>query len=250
MKVLFSFFLLTLNGPLFSLEKIIVGTTSGFAPFVSINSSGEYEGFDIDFSRELAKKMNCRLVIKDFGGMPGLMMALNQGKIDLLIWAVSITGKRLEKLNMVHYQGKPIDTVPFVFWKTVPQDVTCLEDLSKDPSKVFVCEVGTSQEELLRSIPNLNIKTMDKITDVILDLKFGKSFGALLDQTLVAIYQLKFPDLKVLKLSIPKSHQVLGLGVCVAKENLEMTSFVYQAVDEMKAEGKIAELEKKWGLEP
>ena len=51
--------------------SLIVGTTSGYAPFVSLNEKGEYEGFDIDVGKELAKRLNRSFVIKDCGNMPG-----------------------------------------------------------------------------------------------------------------------------------------------------------------------------------
>lgn len=37
--------------------QFIVGTAAGYAPFVSINQQGEYEGFDIDVANALAKQM-------------------------------------------------------------------------------------------------------------------------------------------------------------------------------------------------
>lgn len=48
-------------------NDLIVGTTSGYAPYVSINAEGEYEGFDIDVAKALADKLGRKLVIKDFG---------------------------------------------------------------------------------------------------------------------------------------------------------------------------------------
>lgn len=76
-------------------EKVLnVGTTSGYAPYVSLNTEGQYEGFDIDFARLLAAKLGRKLVIEDLGSMPSLILALKQGKVDSLIWAVSITETR------------------------------------------------------------------------------------------------------------------------------------------------------------
>ncbi len=72
-------------------QDFIVGTTSAYAPFVSLNEQGDYIGFDIDIATELSQKLNRKLVIKDIGSLPSLMMALKQGKIDAIIWAISIT---------------------------------------------------------------------------------------------------------------------------------------------------------------
>ena len=45
-------------------QSLIVGMAAGYAPFVSINPSGQYEGFDIDLAEALAKKMGKKLVNK------------------------------------------------------------------------------------------------------------------------------------------------------------------------------------------
>ena len=45
--------------------SLIIGTTSGYAPYVSLNSQREYEGFDIDIAELLAKKLNYKLALKD-----------------------------------------------------------------------------------------------------------------------------------------------------------------------------------------
>ena len=37
---------------------LIVGTTSAYAPFVSLDEQGKYVGFDIDIAEELAKKLS------------------------------------------------------------------------------------------------------------------------------------------------------------------------------------------------
>ena len=78
-------------------EDLVVGTTSGYAPYVSINTEGEYEGFDIDIAKALADKLGRRLVIKDFGSMPALILAIKQNKADVLIWSISITQERKNK---------------------------------------------------------------------------------------------------------------------------------------------------------
>ena len=44
---------------------LIMGTMSGWPPYVTINEKGEYEGFDIDVAREIARRLNKKLSIKD-----------------------------------------------------------------------------------------------------------------------------------------------------------------------------------------
>ena len=63
----------------------IVGTGSGYAPFVSLTNAGKIEGFDIDVAKEIALKLNHPLVLKDCGNMSSLMLALKQKKVNAII---------------------------------------------------------------------------------------------------------------------------------------------------------------------
>jgi ABC-type amino acid transport substrate-binding protein len=76
---------------------LIIGTSTGYAPFVSLNNQGNYEGFDIDIAHLIAEKMDRTLQIQDLGTLPSLFLGLEQKKVDLVIWAVSITEERSKK---------------------------------------------------------------------------------------------------------------------------------------------------------
>ncbi len=182
-KCLFAF--LCAISMLFAEEPFIIGTTSGYAPFVSLNEKGDYEGFDIDLANLLAQKLGKKLVIKDFGSMPSLMLALKQDKVDALIWAISITDDRKKTMEMIHYQGEPVTTMPFLFWKEAPANVSTLENLGSNLQKAVCVEAGSFQEAVVKSSPLLKFKNVEKITDVIFELKYGKVSSAAIDPSLV-----------------------------------------------------------------
>lgn len=227
-------------------NDFVVGTTSGYAPYVSLDDNGKYEGFDIDLAEMLAKKLNKKLVIKDLGSMPSLMLALKQKKIDALIWAVSITEDRLKNYEMVYYQGDKTTETPILFWNKIPEGITSLADLAKE--KAVCAESGSYQEDILKKIPGIKIKNLNSVTDAIMEIKFGKSLATTIDHSLVSRFQAQYPELKVLNLPLPADAQSLGNGICINKNNRELTAQVRKAVDELTKEGKIAELEKKWKL--
>lgn len=229
-------------------KPLIVGTTSGYAPYVSLNARGEYEGFDIDFANLLGEKLGRKILIKDFGSMPSLMMALKQDKADMLIWAISITKERQQKMEMVHYQGKGVDMTPFLFWGSIPEGVKSVGDLEKISNGTICVEAGSSQEDILKAFPRLNLKYADKVVDVIMDLKYGKCLSTTIDPGLVAVYTEKYPQLKVAYLPIPEELKLYGNGVAISKKNKALADEVRKAVDELAQEGKIEDLEKKWNI--
>lgn len=226
-------------------EDLVIGTTSGYAPYVSLNAAGEYEGFDIDIANAVADKLNRKLVIKDFGSMPALILALKQNKADALIWAISITQDRQKQMAMVYYQGKKETSMPLLFWEEIPNNIENLEDLA---NVVVSVEAGSFQENVLLSIPGLKLKQVDKVSDAILELKYGKSQAAPIDHSLKSMYMAKFPKLKCLSVDLPEAKQSMGNGICINPKNKELTASIQKAVDELFNEGTIAELEVKWRL--
>lgn len=229
-------------------KDFIVGTTSGYAPFVSINDEGEYEGFDIDIAKALSDKMGRKLIIKDFGSMPALMLALKQNKADALIWAISITQERQKQMTMVYYQGERVTTMPLLFWEEIPPNISKLKDLVGSSKAMLSVEAGSFQESILLSVPGLRLKQVEKVSDAILELKYGKSQAVLIDNSLKPIYMEKFPKLKSLTIDLPESKQSMGNGICLNTKNNELALAIQKAVDELIRDGSVARLETKWKL--
>ncbi|HEV8051248.1 MAG TPA: transporter substrate-binding domain-containing protein [Parachlamydiaceae bacterium] len=229
-------------------EDLVVGTTSGYAPYVSLNADGDYEGFDIDVAKALADKLGRRLVIKDFGSMPALILALKQNKADALIWSISITPERQNQMAMVYYQGEKVTSLPLLFWGDIPDNIKGLEDLANNPKALISVEAGSFQENVLVSVPGLNLKLVDKVSDAILELKYGKSLAVLVDNSMKSIYMKKFPKLKSLDVQLPESQQSMGVGICINPNSKDLIAAVEKTVNELFSDGTIAILETKWKL--
>lgn len=229
-------------------KDLVVGTTSGYAPYVSINAEGEYEGFDIDIAKALADKLDRRLVIKDFGSMPALLLALKQNKADVLIWSISITQERQKQMTMIYYQGEKTTSLPLLFWGEIPDNIKGLEDMANNPNNVISVEAGSFQENVLLSVPGLTLKQVDKVSDAILELKYGKSKAVLVDNSQKISYMEKFPKLKILTVNLPESKQSMGNGICLNPNNRDLIAAIQKAVNELFSDGTIAILEAKWKL--
>lgn len=226
--------------------NFVVGTTSGYAPFVSLDENGKYVGFDIDLANALAKKLQRTLVIKDCGSMPALFLALKQGKVDALIWAISITKERQEKVSMIYYQGQKVTSLPLLFWK---EQGASLKELSQDKKSIVCVEAGSFQDSFLQTIPGLTIKYVDKVTDALMEIKYGKSRATIIDPSLLPKYKAQFPELTICYEPLSESDQSLGNGICINKSNQELVTLVQEAVDALRQDNTIQKLEAKWGLE-
>ena len=227
-----------------TLETLTVGMMSGYPPFMTINPTGDFEGFDVDVAQEIARKLNKKLVIKDMS-LASLLLALQQNKIDLVLSGLSITKIRQEKMAMIHYYGKPRLMGNLVFWKSAPS-ISTIEDLKSYPSAVIAVEPGSWQEDFLVQYPFLQLKNLSAMSEIIMDLKYGKSFAAFLDPDIVPSLQSQYPELKVVEIPLTDAYKSAGCGIAINKDNKALTSALDRITTELKQDGTLKRLEAQW----
>lgn len=218
---------------------LILGTDPTYYPYERVGENGECEGFDIDVAHAIADKLGKRLIIKQFG-FTALILALKQSKVDLLLAGMSITPSRAKEITMIPYQGKPITSFSLVFWNKKPMDVKGLEDVHH-----VAVMVGTCEEDLLRTLPHITYKSLENTTEILLDLQYGKSEAALIEPKVAAVLQKQFPELELLEIKLDPKDWTLGKGIGLKKDS-PLTDEIQKAVAELKADGTLEKLEKKW----
>lgn len=225
-------------------DTIILGTMSGWPPYVSLTDAGEYQGFDIDIAKEIAKKLDKKLIIKDMDTAM-LMAALTQGKVDFAMTGLCITHDRLQKIAMIPYQGETIADLPLVFWDKVPEGVTSLEDIKKIPNAILCVEPGSAQENILKNYGNFTIKECNPI-ESLLHLKYGKALACLLEPSIFADYKAKYPQLKAITIPLDEKNKIFGNGIGIKKDNVQLIATIENIIKELKENGFIAKCELTW----
>lgn len=223
----------------------IVGTAAGYAPFVSVNPLGEYEGFDIDVAYAVAKKLGKKLEIKDLGSMTSLFMALDQGMIDAIIWGISITSERLEKVAMIHYQGETRKVEPLIFWKTIPEGIQSLADMH---GKIVCVEPSSSHDTIIRKFPEIQTISIEKLDDALLQIQYGKADAAFVESAIAQKFKNKYPEIQILDVPLPLTDQVQGVGIVVKKDNQKLVDEIQKSTDDLKSEKLIEQSAKKWEI--
>ena len=226
-------------------DQLVVGTCSGFPPYEVLDNQGQLIGFDIDVASLLAQHMNKKLVFKDMS-FDALVLAVKQGKIDMALAGVSITKAKLKEIAMVHYQGEPFVSVPLLFWQHIPNGVATIYDLQKLSNKTVCVQAGNIEEEIMSHYDFLALKQLEHISDVIMDIKYGKSIAACVDPAVAEALQHEIPELKMLNVPLAPEEQPLGQGICIAKSNKGLFAQVQAIIDQVKHDGTLIVLEKKW----
>ncbi len=226
-------------------DTFVVGTVPDYAPFVSVNAQGDYEGFDIDVAKSLAQKLGKKLVLKDLGSMAPLFIALDQGSIDAIIWGLSITQSRLNKVAMVRYQGENVTSYPLMFWNEIPAGIKSIQDMQG----MTVCvEPASSQDTALSKYPFIIKKSTERVDDALLNIQYGKADAALVEPAIARKFQAKYPEIKILDMPLAQEDQVFGMGIAIKKDNTSLIEQIKTAVNALQQTGVINALEKQWGI--
>lgn len=226
-------------------SQLIVGIAAGYAPFVSINAAGQYEGFDIDVAHALADQMGKKLVLKDLGCMTSLFMALDQGKIDVIAWGLSITPERLERVAMIHYQGAVTDSYPLIFWKEIPAGIVSLDDLR---GATLCVEPASAQDAILNKYSNINKLSTEKVDDALLNIQYNKALAAFVEPAIAKKFKNKYQEIRILDVPLKSEDQAQGVGLVVNKNNNLLINQLEVAVTILKSTGVIEQLEQKWDI--
>jgi len=240
------YLLFTQKSSLRNSNELIIGTATGYAPWVSINPQGDYEGFDIDIANALSKQMGKKLALKDLGSMTSLFTALEQGKIDAIIWGMSITQDRLKKVAMINYQGERITSYPLIFWKTIPAGIKSISDMN---DKTICVEPASHQADVLdKYYSSIDWLLTERVDDALLNIQYGKADVAFVEPAIAQKFKNKFPEIQSLDVPLDLADQVAGVGIVIKQNNTEMIMEITKAVATLKESGVIAQLEQKWNL--
>lgn len=231
-----------------SSNKIVVGMMSGWAPFMSVSGLGEYVGFDVDVAKEIGRSLNKEIIIEDFGSLASCFIALDQGKVDMVMSGLDSTQKRQESMEMVRYTGEDVQNLSLLFWNKIPQNIKSLEDVAQCPNAIVCVESGSSQEKFLQSRDFITLKRVPSVVEGLLDVRFGKSLALLVEPRVGLYLQQKNPELKSINVELPNEFKIFGCGIAIKKGNKQLKSDVEKTVAALYKEGVLQEMQNLWGL--
>lgn len=223
---------------------LIVGTNATYPPFEFIDDNGSVVGFDIDLANAIGKKLNKQIKVQEFA-FDALILNLKKHRIDVLLAGMSITHSRQKEIVMIPYYGEDVKELILVTAKNV--HMNDLLPLSKCSS--IAVQTGTFQEDYLLSVPGTSVRSFDSTLEVLMEVCCNKSQIAVLEPSVARVVLKDFPNLCATSMSLPEDQWVMGFGLGVAKDRPELAEQIRQAIQELKQEGVLAELEKKWGLD-
>ena len=224
-------------------DTLIVGIDDAFAPLGFKDESGEITGFDIDLAKELAKRLNKKIIFQPIDWTMK-ESELKSGNIDLIWNGYTITDERKNKVDF---------SVPYLKNKQVI--VTLADSNINSKSDLANKKVGAQSEssavtamekeiDLYNSFSGGSAITFEDNNQALMDLEAGRLDAVVADEILVRYYlSLKGEDkFKILEDNFGEEEY----GVGIRKGDTGMVDAFNKAYKEMQEDDTLKEISEKW----
>lgn len=216
--------------------QLIMGTNANYPPFEFhkvVDGEDKILGFDISIANEIADELGVELVIEDMD-FSAVLQGVQSGIIDVGIAGINNTPERLEVMDFSD-----------VYYESIYTVLVLDEDLGKYNTPEKMSEAGitvgvqtaTVQENIANEIENINIVSLAKTPDLVLQLKSGLIDAILTENTVADLYELENEELA----SDPDGdfEGESGASIAVKKGDQELLEVINKVINNLKEEGKI-----------
>ena len=220
--------------------KLVLGLDDTFAPMGFRDENGHVVGFDIDLAAEVARRMGVELEIKPIEWSSSIL-SLNKGDVDVLWNGVTINEARKQQINF----SKPYLNNRLVIVKAVDDNTINSKDDLK--GKVLGVQVGSNDEALTADPSSKNAKEIrryDVNVNAFLDLQAKRIDAVIIDEVAAQYYISEKKAPFVVVENSPLTEELYGVGF--RKSDGKLLAEVDRILDEMKSDGKAAEISQKW----
>lgn len=218
-------------------QKLVVGAYPSNPPWEAKNEKGEFEGFEVDLVKAIGRKLNREVELQDLG-FQALFAATSSGRIDMAISTITITSERLKTQSFT--QGYYDSDMALA-----AADTTTLKTLADIKGKTMgALATSTGETWIKENTAKYGIsgmKTYNTQQDLLLDTKAGRVDGAISDLAGMQFTFIKMPGMRIVE-RIATGDQY---GIMM-KKGSPLLEPVNAAISDLKKDGTLAALHKKW----
>ncbi|MBP2057550.1 polar amino acid transport system substrate-binding protein [Lactobacillus colini] len=212
-------------------KELVVGTSADYPPLeftTSENGSTKYVGVDIELAKEIAKDLGVKLVIKNMS-FDSLLVALETGKIDMVISGMTPTPERKESVDFSKIYYKPSGE----YFLINKKDATKYTNIKSLKGKTVGAQTGSIQyNEIKSQMKGSTVKGLGKINNLVLALQSGKVSAVLMEELIAKAYAQNNNNLKAVKSDI--KDDAAGNAVAMAKGQPDLVAAVNKTINKVK----------------
>ena len=219
-------------------KPLRVATNATFVPFEfkENDESKEYQGFEMDLLRAVAKEMGRDVEINNIA-FSGIIPILQQGDMDIAAAGMTVTKERAQKVNFSapFYESKLVILTP---------NESGIDSADAIAGKQVAVQIGTTGAQYAEN-QGYTVKQFDNNSDVIMELQVGGSPAAILDKPVADYFLTQDGKGKFKVIEIPNTKSEY-LAFAFNKKDTELMKKVNDAMAKLKEKGEFQKLYKKW----
>lgn len=214
--------------------KLVLGTSADYPPYEfhkAINGKDEIVGFDIEIAKTIAKDLGVELEIKDMK-FDGLLAALVVDDIDFIVAGMVPKEERKKSVDfsIQYYQAEQNVLVR-------AEDAGKITSIEALKGLKVGAQKSTVQEDLAKEKTEASeVKSLSKITDLVLELQNGKIDAVVLVGPVANAYAKQNPKLAVSGISLGSEE---GVAVAVNKGTPDLLEAINKSLDTMIKAGTV-----------
>ena len=219
--------------------KLIMSTNAAFPPYEMTTDNGGFEGIDVEIAGAIAEKLGLELVVDDMD-FDSALLAVQQGKSDIVMAGVSVTDDRLLVMDFSDSYATGIQVVIV----KEGSDVT-MDNLGE---KMIGCQRGTTGYIYASDTPENggygedHVTAFDNGASAVQALQNGQVDCVIIDSAPAEEFVKANPGLALLEGNWVEEEYAIGLN----KENAALKEAVNTALQELTADGTVQSIIDKY----
>lgn len=214
--------------------KLIMSTNASFPPYEMTTDDGGFEGIDVEVAGAIAEKLGLELVVDDMD-FDAALLAVQQGKSDIVMAGVSVTDERLLVMNFSDSYATGIQSVIVKEGSEVNMD-----NLGEH---MIGCQRGTTGYIYASGdYGDDHVTAYDNGASAVQALMNGQVDCVLIDNAPAAEYVAANPGLVLLDGAWVEESYAIGIN----KDNTALLDAVNQALAELTADGTVQAIIDKY----
>lgn len=219
--------------------KLIMSTNAAFPPYEMVADDGSFEGIDVEVAGAIAAKLGLELVVDDMD-FDAALLAVQQGKSDIVMAGVSVTEDRLMVMNFSDSYATGVQAVIV----KEGSDVT-MDNLGE---KMIGCQRGTTGYIYASDSPENggygedHVTAFDNGASAVQALLNGQVDCVIIDDAPAQEFVAANPGLTTLEGAWVEEAYAIGLS----KDNTALLDAVNAALAELTADGTVQAIVDKY----
>ncbi|MBO5106739.1 MAG: basic amino acid ABC transporter substrate-binding protein [Clostridia bacterium] len=218
-----------------SSEKLVMGTNASFPPYEFVDDNGKIVGIDAEIAEVIAEKLGMELEIKDME-FDSLLTAVQSKTIDVALAGMTVTDERKLAVNFSDTYATGVQVIIV----NEASDIKTVDDLKN--KKIGVQAGTTGDIYCTDEFGQENVKQYQNGALAVAALKNNQVDCVVIDNEPAKNYVKANQGLKILE----TEYAVEDYAAAISKENNELLEKFNKALSELKADGTIDNIIKKY----